>query len=139
MDWSITSAEFGGTTYGSGNASVTDTFISTNQFGFNIDQLTATGLNVGVDYGITYWLNIQNATTQLGNPLYWDENSGPSSASNNAVGSIPSESFDIIGTAPCQNECTPEPAPSFFLAQAFWAWLVCCGGNCSKSVGKKRC
>src|ERR1700690_4029725 len=35
-DWSITSAPFGGTTYGSGTASgasLTDTFISTNQYG----------------------------------------------------------------------------------------------------------
>ena len=41
VDWSITSQENGGTVLGSGTASganLTDTFISTNQYGYDIDQ-----------------------------------------------------------------------------------------------------
>ena len=49
VDWSITSGENGGTVFGSGTASggnLTDNFISTNQYGYNIDKITVTGLNV---------------------------------------------------------------------------------------------
>ena len=106
VDWSITSAEFGGTTYGSGTASLTSTFISSNQYGYDIDRLSASGLNVAVGAG-TYWLNLQNATTAFGDPVYWDENSGPSSASESAVGTIASEAFDISGTP---DPPTPEPS-----------------------------
>jgi hypothetical protein len=34
-----------------------------------------------------------------GDPIYWDENSGPSSASENEVGTIPSESFTLLGSS----------------------------------------
>ena len=49
VDWSITIGENGGTVFGSGTASganLTDKFISTNQFGYDIDTITVTGLNV---------------------------------------------------------------------------------------------
>ena len=61
--------------------------------------------------GVTYWLNLQNAVISSGDPVFWDENSGkgctsngcPSSASESAVGTIPSEAFTInpgSGTVP---------------------------------------
>jgi len=111
LDWSITSAEFGGTTYGSGTASMTDTFISVNQFGYDIDQLSVTGLRIELSRG-TYWLNIQNAVSAQGNPVFWDENSGvgcypgpcPSSASDSAAGTIASEAFAVDGAG------SPEPS-----------------------------
>ena len=111
VDWSITSAEFGGTSYGSGTASLTSTFISSNQYGYDIDKLSASGLNVALGAG-TYWLNLQNATTSFGDPLFWDENSGPSQASESAVGTIASEAFDITSLACAGADCgppTPEP------------------------------
>src|SRR5271166_6364364 len=43
VDWSITSGENGGTVFGSGTASgknLTDQFISTNQFGYDVDKIT---------------------------------------------------------------------------------------------------
>src|SRR5271167_4252891 len=49
VDWSITSYPVGGTVYGSGTASgrnLTDQFISVNQYGYDIDMITVTGLNV---------------------------------------------------------------------------------------------
>ena len=112
VDWSITASENAGTVYGSGTAggaNLTDTFISSNQYGYDIDAISVTGLNVSLGTG-TYWLNLQNAAVPSGDPVYWDENSGPSSASESAVGSIPSEAFDITG--PCGSNCgppTPEP------------------------------
>lgn len=107
MDWSISSAENGGATYYSGTANVTSTFISSNRYGYAIDELSATGLNAALSYG-TYWLNIQNATSQLGDPIAWDENSGvgcegflcPSESSDSSVGTIPSEAFDVLGSCP---------------------------------------
>src|SRR5271157_6421968 len=64
VDWSITSGENSGTVYGSGTASgnnLTDKFVSANQFGYYINEITVTGLNTGVTSGTTYWLNLQNA------------------------------------------------------------------------------
>jgi len=117
LDWSITSSEFGGTVYGSGTASgrnVTDTFVSSNQYGYNIDVISVSGMNVPLT-GSTYWLNLANASVSSGDPVYWDENSGagcqgngcPSSASESAIGTIPSEAF-TIGGACCGT--TPEPS-----------------------------
>ena len=108
VDWSITSGENSGTTFGSGTASganLTDTFISTNQFGYDVDKIAVTGLNVPELSGVTYWLNLQNAVVPSGDPVFWDENSGvgcggsgcPSSASESAVGTIASEAFTIGG------------------------------------------
>ena len=79
VDWSITSAENGGTLYGSGTASgayLTDKFISTNQYGYDIDKITVTWSVSGLTDGRTYWLNLQNAAVPSGDPVYWDENSG---------------------------------------------------------------
>src|SRR5208282_6416629 len=89
VDWSITAGENSGNVYGSGTASgnsLSDTFISSNQYGYNIDSIKVIGLEVAVVTGTTYWLNLQNATVPSGDPVYWDENSGPSSASESAVG-----------------------------------------------------
>jgi hypothetical protein len=114
VDWSITTAENGGNTLGSGTASVTDKFISANQFGYNVDLITASGLNTAVTSGTSYWLNLQNAVVSSGDPVFWDENSGvgcggsgcPSSASESAVGTIPSEAFTINGGS----TSVPEPS-----------------------------
>ena len=120
VDWSITLDENSGETFGSGTASganLTDKFISTNQFGYNIDLINVTGLNVPELSGVTYWLNLQNATVPSGDPVFWDENSGtgckgtgcPSSASESAVGTIPSEAF-TIGSSSGTSGTTPEPS-----------------------------
>jgi hypothetical protein len=117
VDWSITSGENSGTVYGSGTASgsnLTDKFISTNQYGYDIDKISVFGLNVATTSGTTYWLNLQNAAVPSGDPVYWDENSGagcggsgcPSKASESAVGTIASEAFTITGGS----GTTPEPS-----------------------------
>ena len=122
LDWSVTSGENGGTVYGQGTASgeyLKDQFISTNQFGYNIDLISVWSINVRVDHGSTYWLNLQNAVVPSGDPVYWDENSGagcrtngcPSSASESAVGTIPSEAFTINAVP----TTTPEPGSILLL------------------------
>ena len=123
VDWKITGSENGGTVYGSGTASganLADKFISSNQFGYDIDLITVSGLNVNLNAG-TYWLNLQNATVPSGDPVFWDENSGkgcggtgcPSNASESSVGTIPSEAFTISGTS---SGTTPEPSSLMLFA-----------------------
>ena len=99
VDWSITSEPLGGgTVYGAGTASMASTFLSGNQYGYDVEKLSVTGLNAELGAG-TYFLNLQNASTSQGNPLYWDENSGPSQAYNSEVGTIASEAFDVVGSS----------------------------------------
>jgi hypothetical protein len=102
---SISSSEFGGTVFFDQTVSFTQSGCSDNQFGFNI--CTATGVFPGVTLNAgTYWINVQNAAVDTGDPAYWDENSGvncqsggcPSSASEENVGTIPSESFTLSST-----------------------------------------
>jgi PEP-CTERM motif len=124
VDWSITDTENAPcpseTCLGNGTASganLSDKFISTNQYGYNIDLITASGLNVGVPGGVELWLNLQNAAVPSGDPVYWDENSGagcggqmcPSSASESALGTIPSEAFTINSNGGTSGT-TPEPS-----------------------------
>lgn len=138
VDWSITAAENSGTVHGSGTASgrnLSDQFISTNQFGYNIDQITVSGLFVyGLNYGNTYWLNLQNAVIPSGDPVYWDENGGvgcksggcPSFASESAVGTIPSEAFTINGYS---YSFLGSPAFCCMALEPLELW-ACCGTSC---------
>jgi len=106
-----------GTILGSGTASgsnLHDKFLSVNEFGFDIDLITVSNLNVAEISGTQYWLTLANAMLPSGDPVYWDQNSGngcmskgcPSSAYESAVGTIPSESFTITGGG----GSTPEPS-----------------------------
>jgi PEP-CTERM motif len=114
---SITSGENGGTSYFDQTVSFTQSGCVVNSYGFNVctESTTFNGptLNAG-----TYWLNLQNASVPSGDPIYWDENSGPSSASENTVGSIPSESFTVLGstststTTSTTSTTTSVPEPS---------------------------
>ena len=105
VQWAITSAEFGGTVYGSGTALArSDVVLGLNEYGFDVDRVTVSGLHVDVPPG-TSWITLQNAFDEQHFPVYWDEDSGigclsagcPSMASENQVGTIPSESFAIHG------------------------------------------
>ena len=96
-----------------------DNFISSNQFGYNIDSANALIPGVQVPEGVELWLNLQNAVVASGDPVFWDENSGtgcnspqcPSSASESVVGTIPSEAFTMYASQ-C---CGPTPEPSSIL------------------------
>ena len=85
---------------------------------------TFQGFNVCAETGIfngptlnagTYWLKLQNAVSADGNSVYWDMNvrvgchsiGCPSEAVVSSVGSIPSESFTILGSQ--SKGTSPEP------------------------------
>jgi hypothetical protein len=106
----ITSSEFGGTTFTDQMVSLTQSGCSTNQEGFTVCTLSGTfGTGVSLAAG-TYWLTLDNAVLP-DDPAYWDENSGPSSASQNTVGTIPSESFTLYGgTSSGTGGTAPEPS-----------------------------
>ena len=86
---------------------LTDKFISTNQYGYNIDMITRRrGLDVPLDCRHLLAEPAERGVPS-GDPVYWDENSGagcggtgggkncPSQASESAVGTVPSEAFTI--------------------------------------------
>ena len=107
----ITSSEFGGTTYTDQVVNFTQSGCSGNQYGFNVCTESGNlGTRVNLSSG-TYWLNLDNAVVNDGDPIYWDENSGPSSASENTVGTIPSEAFTVLGgESTTTNSSVPEPS-----------------------------
>jgi hypothetical protein len=121
---SITSDENGGTVYFDQVLDAVQGACGYNSFGFSICTETlgfGGALNLAAG---TYWLNLFNAVTTNGNPAYWDENSGigchspgcPSLASQNYVGTIPSESFVLVGGTSTSTSGTPEPPSVLLLA-----------------------
>ncbi len=111
-DVAITSSEFGGTTFFDGTVNFTYSGCSTNQSGYYV--CTGTGSFNGPRLpGGTYWLTLDNACCDDAG-IFWDENSGPSSASENSVGTIPSESFTLYGST--ASGTTPEPSSIILLA-----------------------
>jgi len=113
----ITSSEFGGTSFYNQVVNFTQSGCSGNQFGFNVCTETSDSSFGSVNLaGGTYWLNLENAVVNDGDPIYWDENSGPSSASENSVGTIPSEAFTVLGGTSTSSSSTstggtvPEPS-----------------------------
>jgi len=128
VDWSITSAENGGTVYGSGSgAALNNVVISTNSYNYQINRDTVSGLNVALGAG-TYWLNLQNAVSKAGEPLYWDENDGPSKASDSAFATIGSESFDILGSATATSTTTTPGTPEPSSIMLFGSGVLGLGG-----------
>lgn len=103
VDWAITTTP--GTYPVDGSAAVGTSFLYTNGFGYDIslDSFSTGGVSLAAG---TYYLVLQNAVTTNGDPISWDENDGPSSATENTVGAIGSESFQILGTT----GGVPEPA-----------------------------
>lgn len=113
---SITSGINGGTSYFDQTVNFTQSNCTTNQFGYYVCTETASFNGPALNAG-TYWLNLQNGSVSDGDPAYWDENSGagcqspgcPSQADENTIGTIPSESFTILGSA-----STTYPPPACF-------------------------
>jgi hypothetical protein len=109
---SITSQEFGGTTFFDGTVNFSASNCVSNPLGANVCAETGS-FNTTLAAG-SYWLNLQNASVPSGDPVYWDENGGGSAASQSSVGTIPSESFTVLGGASTSTTTgtgtTPEPS-----------------------------
>jgi hypothetical protein len=109
VDYAITSAA--GTYPNMGAASVTTgvplapagSYGAGGTFNVTPDSFSLPSIDLAAG---TYYLVLQNAMGSNGNDFFWDENNGPSTATQSHVGSIESESFQIIGTV------TATPLPS---------------------------
>ena len=118
-DLAIGSTSFGGTPQTL--TGVTNQFLSTNQYGYFLYAAWYSGLNI--PWSGAGFVTLSNVCTTSGcsvsNPIYWDENSGPSTAYENTIGSIPSEAFTLTGTTGCGlggPDCGPPvPEPSSIL------------------------
>ena len=101
----------GGTVYIDQIVSFTQSSCSNNQYAFNVCTETGSFSPVNLAAG-TYLLTLHDAVVNDGDPIYWDENSGPSLAEENMVGTIPSEAFTVLG-APSTS--VPEPRGAMLL------------------------
>ena len=127
VEVSITSQEFGGTSFFDQMVSFTASNCVFNQYGFDVCQEDSTFDGPTLENG-TYWMNLSNAVVTNGDPVYWDENSGigchsegcPSQPSENDFGTIPPESFTILGapatSATSTTSTTPEPESMILFA-----------------------
>jgi hypothetical protein len=107
VDMALGATSFGGTPQTL--TGVTNTFLGTNQYGYNLYQ--ADYSFAGIPWSGAGFVSLNNACTTSGcsvsQSVFWDENSGPSSAYQNTLGSIPSEAFTLTGGGP---STTPEPS-----------------------------
>jgi hypothetical protein len=122
IDWEITSGNplsgGGFTVLGSGTATIGSSLLagSPNLYGYDLysDTISFSGVTLA---GGDYWFMLSNATVASGDPMYWDDNNGPSDAWQelgssggydlNDFNDMPgtnSEAFSILGGG------TPEPA-----------------------------
>lgn len=105
---SITQEPNGGPLYFDQQVNFTQTGCVLNQFEYDVCNESGAFPGVALNAG-TYWVTLQNAVVNTGDPVYWDENSGPSQAVNGSEGSIPSESFTILGSSSSGTGTAPEP------------------------------
>ncbi len=98
-----------------------------NGFGFSVCQESGNFNGPNLSAG-NYFLTLENATTNDGDPTYWDQNSGagcqspgcPSQAEND-TGSIPSEAFTLSGSSGTTSTTgsTPEPGSLILFGSGF--------------------
>ena len=106
----FSSQEYGGTVYFDQTLNVTQSGCATNQLGFSVCNENVSFSPLTLNAG-SYWMNLENGEANTDDPVYWDENRGPSEASESSLGTIPSESFTILGAGSTTTTTgtTPEP------------------------------
>lgn len=126
VEVSITSSEFGGTSYFDQVVNFTASGCFSNGEGFNVCNEVGSFGYVPLRAG-SYWLNLANGVVNNGDPVYWDMNSGPSLSSESSVGTIPSESFTIQPGGP-PPPTSPEPGSLLLLGSGALTLLGFLGG-----------
>jgi hypothetical protein len=100
VNWYITTAEFGGTTLASGTASPTGSTIATNSSGYTILNEAFNIPSLALNGATTYWFQLDTANSvPSGNPIYWDQSDGPSTAYESSIG-------PLLNNSPCLGLCT---------------------------------
>lgn len=95
VDWSITSTPLDPAAV-LVTAATARTYDFTDAYGYEIDTESFSISGVSLGSG-SYWLELQNAVSAGGNPVYWDQNNGPSTAIDPYYGAVGSETFKILG------------------------------------------
>ncbi len=106
VDMQIGSTSFGGNVQTL--TGVSNTYLGANSFGYSLYQADYTF--PGIAWSGAGWLTLSNACSSVGcsgDPIYWDQNNGPSLAFENSVGAIGSESFTLSGSG--SGPPIPEP------------------------------
>ncbi len=116
VDMALGSSSFGGTPQRL--TGVANTFLGVNQYGYNLYR--ADYSFAPIPFSGNGYVTLSNACSTSGcsisTPIYWDENSGPSTAYENTIGSIPSEAFTLTGCGGGSSDCGPPvPEPSSIL------------------------
>ncbi len=90
VDWAIVNGNpLGGGTFtiiDSGTASITATALGLNGALDELFSDTISLPNVALTCGSNCWIELQNGVTADGQPMYWDNNDGPSDAWENTIG-----------------------------------------------------
>ena len=75
------------------------TDLGINQYGYDLQQVNFRPyVHLLGSVSGNFWVTLSNANGPPGGDVvYWDENSGPSTAYENTIGSIPSEAFTMTG------------------------------------------
>lgn len=107
-----------GSNYFDQQVNFTQSGCALNQYGYNVCTETASFAAFHLNAG-SYWINLSNAVDTAGEPVYWDENDGPSYASETSTGTDPSESFTILGSTSSSTGTTPEPGSLMLFATGF--------------------
>jgi PEP-CTERM motif-containing protein len=120
----------GGTIFFDGVVNFTASGCFLNNYSFEVCTETGNFTPTVIGNG-TYWLTLQNAIVNNGDPIYWDENSGvgchspgcPSEADNGGItrpDTLPSEAFSVLGTSGGTGT-VPEPGSLLLFGGAFTA------------------
>lgn len=105
VEWSIGTSAFG-SDVSYGTSLLSNTYFITNGGGY--DVYSSSFSLTGAAGAGTYYLTLQNAVSTNSNYVFWDVNSGSSTAYQNGIGNpIPSESFQLFDDG---TPAVPEPA-----------------------------
>lgn len=123
VEVSITAQPFGGTSFFDGTVTFNQIDCFLNNQDVQVCRETGTFSGPMLAAG-TYWVTLTNAMSQLGGGVFWDQDSGdgcqspgcPSLAQAMLVGTIPSESFTLLGTPGNQTTTTLAVTPNPALA-----------------------
>jgi hypothetical protein len=99
VDWSIGTSAFGGTSTTAATTNdgeITSVLAAANDYSIYGESISIPSLTLGPG---TYWFTLQGASASGGDPVYWDESDGPSSAQQNTPPAIPEpSSLLLLGT-----------------------------------------
>ncbi|MGA2686712.1 MAG: hypothetical protein ABSE85_01450 [Candidatus Korobacteraceae bacterium] len=126
VEVTITSQPNSGTVYFDQVIQFSESNCYADGFGYSICQETGSWNNGPALPAGTYWVTLKNGSFPSGDAILWDQNSGvgcnspgcPSQAENSS-GTIPSETFTILGTSGGNNGLTPKTTSLLIFGAGF--------------------